>query len=606
MQHRLLQAKETRNSAAELAASRIHPEHRNNGEEYHYRKQNGDPSHIANFTKCLPHDPITGLLLDHHEYAQWVKSIDSGDPQAIEKIRIGPHSATDPDGRWKAFVNVGGVDKPVINWEWPPNNATPTDVRGWESQGAGRTYDLQGPDSHALTMPPAPRLDSQELIAEMAEVYWMALLRDVPFSEWSTDPQIAQARQSLGEFYWFAADRTDRLSIHDLSPAAQARRRILVQQKGQSVPLERFMRGVGPGVDVGPYLSQFLLLGNTGINKGDAAQAITDGLIAYGGLRVNQRVRVATPGKNYMTDWDEWVDVQNGAKVNGRETYQNAPADAYRFMHTPRDLATYVHYDALYEAYLNACLLLFGMDAPFDPGLPFRRPDWKDKQLGFAQFGGPHILSLVTEVATRALKAVRYQKFNTHRRVRPEGVGGLLHQWQSAALPEAAALDNLLKAFNGNSGLTPLIMAATGGNLLLPMAFPEGSPSHPSYGAGHATVAGACVTLLKAYFDAGWELPLHDGSGAPIAYETDPLLNGQALRSVPLDRPLTVEGELNKIAANIAIGRDWAGVHYYTDYIESFRLGEQVALGLLEEQKLQYGETFSMTAPLLDGTAARI
>ncbi len=33
----------------------------------------------------------------------------------------------------------------------------------------------------------------------------------------------------------------------------------------------------------------------------------------------------------------------------------------------------------------------------------------------------------------------------------------------------------------------------------LPMAFQEGSPMHPSYGAGHATVAGACVTILKAY-----------------------------------------------------------------------------------------------------------
>ena len=43
-------------------------------------------------------------------------------------------------------------------------------------------------------------------------------------------------------------------------------------------------------------------------------------------------------------------------------------------------------------------------------------------------FGGPHILSLVTEVATRALKAVRYQKFNVHRRLRPEAVGGRLQK----------------------------------------------------------------------------------------------------------------------------------------------------------------------------------
>jgi hypothetical protein len=36
---------------------------------------------------------------------------------------------------------------------------------------------------------------------------------------------------------------------------------------------------------------------------------------------------------------------------------------------------------------------------------------------------------------------------------------------------------------------------------LRPQAFPEGCPTHPSYTAGHATVAGACVTVLKALFD---------------------------------------------------------------------------------------------------------
>ena len=99
----------------------------------------------------------------------------------------------------------------------------------------------------------------------------------------------------------------------------------------------------------------------------------------------------------------------------------------YRFISTPRDLCTYVHYDALHQAYFNACLILLGMEAPFDPDLPFQLPDSTDKQTGFAQFGPPHILNLVSEVATRALKAVRFQKYNVHRRVRPEVVGGWIH-----------------------------------------------------------------------------------------------------------------------------------------------------------------------------------
>ena len=44
---------------------------------------------------------------------------------------------------------------------------------------------------------------------------------------------------------------------------------------------------------------------------------------------------------------------------------------------------------------------------------------------------------------------------------------------------------------------------------------------------------------------------------------------------------LTVGGELNKVAANIAIGRNMAGVHWRTDYSESVTLGEEVAIGIL-------------------------
>lgn len=69
-----------------------------------------------------------------------------------------------------------------------------------------------------------------------------------------------------------------------------------------------------------------------------------------------------------------------------------------------------------------------------------------------------------------------------------------------------------------------------------------------------------------------------------------------------IGEPLTVEGELNKLASNIAIGRNWAGVHYFSDYWESVLLGEKVAISILEEQKLTYGEDFSMTVPLFDGT----
>lgn len=140
---------------------------------------------------------------------------------------------------------------------------------------------------------------------------------------------------------------------------------------------------------------------------------------------------------------------------------------------------------------------------------------------------------------------------------------------------------------------------------------------HPSYGAGHATVAGACVTILKAFFD----------HAHPVAFagsDTEafvPALAGDVVGDIPVEEDgkylkvvslspeqgrLTVEGELNKLASNIAIGRDWAGVHFFSDYLESIRMGEEIAIGILEEQKLTYGENFSMTVPLYDGGTVRI
>ena len=613
MMSRRQQAQQVRNNAAQVAANRPHPIHRSNGEELEYRQliSNPDdptqkinrPSHIANFTKGLPHDPKTGLLLDSRDYQNFVKAIDSGDPKDFSDLSLGP-GPFDPNDFYQNFNAAG---QPIHDWQSSSNKNNNTKVRAWESQGAGNTFDLEGPDAQAVTMPPAPKLDSQELISEIAEVYWMAILRDVPFLNYTpgatVDSKIETARKSLAQFNWFNGNNQD-LTSEDLSPESQNRRRLIVDRNDNKIQLNKLFRGVTKGDDVGPYISQFLLIGNASLGKANCKFGLEEGRIAYGAITVEQKVRVAQK-QDFMTTWPEWIDVQNGADVRGNEKYEcekNRPQ--YRFITTPRDLTTYVHFDALYEAYLNACLILLGMKAPFDPGIPFQDEDFRDKQQAFAQFGGPHILSLVTEVATRALKAVRFQKFNVHRRLRPEAIGGLLYQWENCQLAEVAAIEKLYNEFKGKSGIANQLNADKN-NLngwLLPMAFPEGSPMHPAYGAGHATVAGACVTILKAFFDHGWELRQSDGTA--IAYESNS--NGTALNPVVCNQPLTVEGELNKLASNISIGRNWAGVHYFTDYIESIRLGEKIALGILEEQKLTYGENFSMTVPLFDGGTVRI
>jgi hypothetical protein len=360
----------------------------------------------------------------------------------------------------------------------------------------------------------------------------------------------------------------------------------------------------------------------------DAAFDLVDGYIIYGAQIIDQRTIGHKNCLDHLTDWASWLDVQNGANFKGADLWEGQR----RFITTPRDLATYVHFDALYQAYLNACIILLGLGAKTSKGFP--EPSPTGKRDAFATFGGPHVLSLLTEVATRCLKAVRRQKFNYHRRARPEALGGRLTlsamslggKLGGAADVFAETLrelpDELIRAVadhNEKQNSDPMRAMRNvhcpddigpdgwqSCNLLLPMAFPEGSPMHPAYGAGHATVAGGCVTMLKGFFEmykdcnSGTLRPLETKDGTPIRYVPDQ----QGLKLVPDpkgDTALTIQGELDKLAANIAIGRNMAGVHYYSDYYDSLLLGERVAIGLLLEQAPSYGDAIEKTFDSFDG-----
>lgn len=603
-------ALETRVSAAQIAENRIHPEHISNGDEQKFRHdetQSFTPNYLASYTKGLPHDYDTGLINNSEDFQKLVNGIDSGDPRDFRDTPLGA-----PENCFYRFCRPRWKSAKACSLPKGGNEGKKASLRAWESAGAGLTFDLEGPDAQAVTMPPAPALGSAELTAEMGEVYVQALLRDIPFTAMSlgTTPsqgdidQVENRVNQLNTLDWFSD------TGNTANTAESSRRRTNL------TPYTAF-RGITQGDNIGPYISQFLLAGNTGINGNDVERDASEGLISYGAISADQRVRYAVEGDDHMTSWDEWYDVQNAADLGGLENYHDNTKR--RFITTPRDMATYVHYDALYESYLNACLLLLGNGMPFDSGIPFQSPDRIDHQQGFAHFGGPHILSLVTEVATRALKAVRYQKFNIHRRMRPEALAARLHKVEilKTSAPELENILNDLTASGIIGDIESYNQANNSDNemtRLLPMAFCEGSPMHPSYGAGHATVAGACVTILKAFFDHKHPLAIAGNPGKAFVPDS----TGLNLEIIDVFKPgpnpnnpavpaiLTVEGELNKLASNIAIGRDWAGVHYFTDYIESLRMGEKIAIGILQEQKLTYGENFSMTVPLFDGGAIRL
>lgn len=476
---RRARAYEIRLAAAEMAHNRAPVAHSSNGEEMLYENR------IASYSKGLPHNALGEV--DGDAYRAFMGAIASGTVDEFDRI---------PMGMGQKFTN------PL----------------------AGLAFDLEGPDSHHLTQPPAPTIASGEGGADLGEVYWMALSRDVPFVDWATSPVIADAAADISRFPDFRGPKS----------------------AGRVTP-ETIFRGQTAGDLVGPYLSQFLLRD-----------------IPMGALRVDQRIWTMPAGRDFLTSYDDWLAAQNGLVIG-----PHPPDTTARFIRNLRDLGEWVHVDALYQAYHQACLILLGAGAPFSAGMPYAS---SANQFGFGTFGGPHILSLVTEVATRALKIVWYQKWFVHRRLRPEAFGGLVHNTRRGAANYPVSRDIL------NSTALDAVWSKFG-SYLLPMGAPEGSPTHPSYGAGHATVAGACVTILKAWFDGSHVLSnpvVADAAGTSLLAYQGP--------------PLTVANELDKLAANVGIGRNALGVHYRSDYWQSLLLGERVAVAILEEQRDTYRE----------------
>jgi hypothetical protein len=592
-----------------------------NGEETRFSL-----SYALNYHKALPHD-ASGFV-DRASYEAMVRVLSNEEYGAAEVLPVGQNRSATGNGinppRYAASTSEDHANGKFLAY------------RKLTSPFTGHVFDTQGADAGEFAISPPPLAAAsepaalEELAAEMAEVYAMALLRDVSFSDMAAGnmpAKLAPLLDALKGMTWLNGSFT---------PTNDAEKRRF-ETRGVITSGADLFRGSTAGSKAGPAVSQFLAMGNDNgaftVGAGNARIARKDGYVLYGTQLIDQRGIVAEAGVDFLSNWEAWLDCQNGVDF-GQRGNGFAGLDAFdgarRFITTPRDLATYVHFDALYQAYHVACLLMLA-DGAFktDRGLP----ETTSRTRGaFASFGGPHILSLVTEVATRALKAVWRQKWLYHRRARPEVVAGLLtlqandpgkvpcsELGQCLATLLGLIPSDILSMVNdrndalnvappiapltvGHPGGTPTMVA--GKNYLLPMAFPEGSPTHPAYGAGHATVAGACVTVLKAFFE------MFDGAGKPLAWpypnEVFTTVLGSADLIPTAMAGLTIEGELDKLAANIAIGRNMAGVHYYTDYYESLRLGERIAVSILEEQVSMYGEPVSMSFTSFDGDRIRI
>ena len=412
---------------------------------------------------------------------------------------------------------------------------------------AAWAFSLEAGDPFDFAVRAAPSVSSAETAGEMVELYWHALLRDVRFSDYTS-----------------SADAT--AACVDLSLLSDFRGPKQTSATGQTVVTpSTLFRGSFPGALVGPFLSQYLFK-----------------TIPYGPTSIPQKYAVPAAGVDFMTTTAEWLAVQNGsARTNP------ALSAVPRHLINARDLGEYVHTDFSYQPYLNAALILLGAKTPLNPGNPYRT---KTKEGGFATFGAPHVLDMVARIAVEALRAAWCQKWAIHRRLRPEEFGGLVQTNVSSGRSVHPIHSDLLKS----DALKRVRL--NNGTALLPMAFAEGCPTHPAYPAGHATIAGACVTVLKAFFDAT----------TAVASPVEPSADGSSLLPYA-GGPLTVAGELNKLAANISLGRDMAGVHWRSDGDQGMLLGEEVALSYLRSCRGQWNEAFTgCTLTRFNGTVVTV
>jgi hypothetical protein len=223
------------------------------------------------------------------------------------------------------------------------------------------------------------------------------------------------------------------------------------------------------------------------------------------------------------------------------------------------------------------------MGASLDPASPYVSEI--TNQDAFTTFGPVERFDLVGRAPRPAHEAGWFQKWRIHRTLRPEEFAGRVHNHLVGAFdyplhPDVLSSAVLDALFDRNA------------TYLCPQAYPDGSPTHTAYPSGHSVGSGSTVTMLKAIFDESFVIP------DPV----EPTPDGLSL--VPyVGPPLTVGGELNKLAFNIGMARVTAGIHWRSDVIAGNQLGEAMSVSILKDMKHACAEPFSgFGLTLFDGT----
>ncbi|MEO7179181.1 MAG: hypothetical protein ABIW83_10085 [Allosphingosinicella sp.] len=410
-------------------------------------------------------------------------------------------------------------------------------------------------------------LSSEFSAADLVELYGQSLLRDQTLGQYSGPiaELVVKALNSFGNhFVW----------TYDASGNA-------VTAVDYPVTLANLFRGVCDAKpDSGTYLSGFLTLRRPPLFPSGCAAGVANLTRANTFARFGTLLEVVQGDllEEFGVTVDQYASLQNSEIPR---PYDCRHFDRTGVIRTGRHLGDYVHVDSAYEEYVRATDILIGMNIDRSPNSPYSRPSLNPNEGDGPTLGAPDAWAMVGAIRGEAERAAWTQKYLVARRARPEVMAALVHL---AKLDPNHFLRNLLSpSFFAPGPVFDLLeevksrnYSLNGGekNYLLPQMYPEGSPAHPAWTSGHATIAGACVTVIKAIFNN------------QVAYKV-PAFGGE-----PNAAEITVKCDLDKVASNVAIGRGWGGVHYRSDGEHGILLGEQIAIEYLQNYIRTYAEEF--------------
>ena len=459
---------------------------------------------------------------------------------------------TDPVDQYQLLVAIEAGDQNALDQITLGGN------RRLVNSQASFCRELVGGVPYGFSMELPPNMDTTAAACEFVEVYEMGLCVDIPFSTLN-DPNAASADadRAVASINAFGADYKG-------------------PNEGGSVNRKLLFRGNVDGCQFGPYVSQFFMHDfNLGLNP------------------ITQKYIFET-GTYGITDFT-FLEMQKG---NTTETQTQSPTPQRPY--TGRGLASLVHVDFVYQFFYYAAQMILTAEIPRHGGYVDMYPD----EAFVTNAGVVHIATSLADVAKHAFTACWLQKWRRHLRARPEVMAARVVKQKEGVISGVVHNDIYTKSAATISAVEAHNAALSGeSKAYIPLTYCEGSPTHPAYPSGHAVAAGAMATILKMIFqDESWtEMgPFNQINESPDGDQLTEYTGGDT-------GAITVHTELNKLASNCSLGRNFAGIHYRIDGDEGMVLGEKVAIQYYEDYLSRQIEPHgTITFRKFDGTTHTI